>query len=166
MEEVKAVKTRQDELYSNENRFYNMIRKEQDLMAREMQEVKKYQINTTLIVANRNEEDKLTKAVEQQHNEMAEIKKQLKDWSLIASAKEAYCCSTHQQANPNLVEMPIKEIPKLMKNNIAKGKHIFHGALKSHHQTRSSSQVAPTPPQPNDEQMTKPDRKVTKEARK
>ncbi|MED6114069.1 hypothetical protein PIB30_076741 [Stylosanthes scabra] len=98
---------------------------------------------------------------------MAEIKKQLKDWSLIASAKETYCYLKHQQANPNLVKVPIKDIPKMVKENLAKGKHMFYGALKSHQQGESSSQAAPpptptpalalAPPQPQDQHMAEPD---------
>ncbi|MED6127860.1 hypothetical protein PIB30_092155, partial [Stylosanthes scabra] len=36
LEELRALKTRQDEFFSNQNNQYNMIRQEQDLMAKEI----------------------------------------------------------------------------------------------------------------------------------
>ncbi|MED6148580.1 hypothetical protein PIB30_054450, partial [Stylosanthes scabra] len=49
MEEVKAIKAKQEELWNNTNRFHSKIRKEQDMLAREIQEIRKGQINQTLI---------------------------------------------------------------------------------------------------------------------
>ncbi|MED6199110.1 hypothetical protein PIB30_072828 [Stylosanthes scabra] len=54
LEELKAVKIRQDELWNNTNKFHHHIRKEQDMLAREIQEVKKFQVNQTLM-GNRKE---------------------------------------------------------------------------------------------------------------
>ncbi|MED6150328.1 hypothetical protein PIB30_071266 [Stylosanthes scabra] len=101
LEELKAIKARQDELWNNTNKFYHQIRKEQDMIAREIQEVKKF-----------------------------------------------------QQANPNLTEIPIHQIPDLIQANAEKGRHIFHGALKSQLVAGSSSQAPP--PQPTDEPMADP----------
>ncbi|MED6177654.1 hypothetical protein PIB30_100178 [Stylosanthes scabra] len=133
LEELKTVKTRQDELWNNTNKFHHQIRKEQDMLAREIQEVKKFQ-----------------------QKEMTEIKKQLKEWTKNASSRDAYCCWAHQQANPNLTEIPIHQIQDLIKINAENGRHIFHGALKSHLVAGPSSQPAPSQPaqpQPTDEPM-------------
>ncbi|MED6115197.1 hypothetical protein PIB30_087961 [Stylosanthes scabra] len=136
LEELKTVKARQDELCNNTNKFHHQIRKEQDMIAREIQEVKKFQ-----------------------QREMTEIKKQLKEWTRHASSRDAYCCWAHQQANPNLIEIPVHQIPNLIQANAEKGRHIFHGALKSQLVAGSSSQPAPSqaaPPQPANEPMADP----------
>ncbi|MED6176917.1 hypothetical protein PIB30_092926 [Stylosanthes scabra] len=65
----------------------------------------------------------------------------------------------HQQANPNLTEIPIHQIPDLIQANVEKGRHIFHGGLKSHLVVGSSSQAAPsqvTAPQHANEPMADP----------
>ncbi|MED6113637.1 hypothetical protein PIB30_072717 [Stylosanthes scabra] len=49
LEELKTVKARQDELWNNTIKFYHQIRKEQDMIAREIQEGKKFQVNQTLM---------------------------------------------------------------------------------------------------------------------
>ncbi|MED6163438.1 hypothetical protein PIB30_079926, partial [Stylosanthes scabra] len=49
LEELKTIKARQDELWNNTNKFHHQIRKEQDMIAREIQEVKKLQVNQTLM---------------------------------------------------------------------------------------------------------------------
>ncbi|MED6140780.1 hypothetical protein PIB30_096809 [Stylosanthes scabra] len=58
MEEVKAIRTKQEELWNNTNRFHSQIRKEQEMLAREIQEVRKGQINQTLINNQRAEAEK------------------------------------------------------------------------------------------------------------
>ncbi|MED6200259.1 hypothetical protein PIB30_083357 [Stylosanthes scabra] len=72
--------------------------------------------------------------IHQQHNEIIEMRSQIKEWTKNASSREAYCCWAHQQANPNLVQIPIHDIPKFAHDNAAKGRHIFQGALKTHEQ--------------------------------
>ncbi|MED6109487.1 hypothetical protein PIB30_034082 [Stylosanthes scabra] len=59
LEELRALKTRQDEFFSNRNNQYHMIRQEQNLMAKKIQDLKKYQVNTTMMGANKNEIDQL-----------------------------------------------------------------------------------------------------------
>ncbi|MED6114232.1 hypothetical protein PIB30_078446 [Stylosanthes scabra] len=83
LDELKAVKTRQDELWNNTNKFHHQIRKKQDMLTTEIQE-----------------------------------------------------------ANPNLTELPTHQIPELMHINPEKGRHLFHGGLKSHLVAGSSSQAA------------------------
>ncbi|MED6139514.1 hypothetical protein PIB30_084550 [Stylosanthes scabra] len=59
LEELKMVKTRQDELWNNTNKFHHQIRKEQDMLAREIQEVKKFQVNQTLMGNQKGSMEKL-----------------------------------------------------------------------------------------------------------
>ncbi|MED6225375.1 hypothetical protein PIB30_093006 [Stylosanthes scabra] len=130
-QELKTVRARQDELWNNTNKFHHQIRKEQDMLAREIQEVKKFQVNQTLMGNEKEPMEKLEQTMVLQQREMTEIKKQLKEWTRHASSRDAYCCWAHQQANPNLTEIPIHQIPELIHANAKKGRHIFHGALKS-----------------------------------
>ncbi|MED6113849.1 hypothetical protein PIB30_074685 [Stylosanthes scabra] len=103
--------------------------------------------------------EKLEQTMGVQQREMTEIKKQLKEWTRHASSRDPYCCLAHQQANPNLSEIPIHQIPDLIQANAENGRHIFHRALKSQLVAGSSSQPAPlqtAPPQPADEPMADP----------
>ncbi|MED6174671.1 hypothetical protein PIB30_071210 [Stylosanthes scabra] len=70
LEELKAVKTRQDELWNNTNKFHHQIRKEQDMLAREIQEVKKYQVNQTLMGNQKGSMEKLEQSMVLQQKEM------------------------------------------------------------------------------------------------
>ncbi|MED6226122.1 hypothetical protein PIB30_100409 [Stylosanthes scabra] len=101
LEELKIVKARQDELWNNTNKFHHQIRKEQDMIAREIQEVKKFQVNQTLMGFRKEAVEKLEQTMGVQQREMTEIKKQLKEWRRHASSRDAYCCWVHQQASPN-----------------------------------------------------------------
>ncbi|MED6138289.1 hypothetical protein PIB30_072842 [Stylosanthes scabra] len=67
--------------------------------------------------------------------------------SQLAQA-EAYTCWAQQQANPNLSEIPITQIPDIMRTNVEKGRPLFHGFLKSDYGASSSSQVDPEEPVP------------------
>ncbi|MED6179048.1 hypothetical protein PIB30_113462, partial [Stylosanthes scabra] len=64
------------------------------------------------------------------------------------SAREAYTCWAHQQANPNLSEIPITQIPDIMQTNAEKGRPMFYGCLKSDYGATSSSQVDTQEPVP------------------
>ncbi|MED6139645.1 hypothetical protein PIB30_085758 [Stylosanthes scabra] len=63
LEELKAVKTRQEELWNNTNRFHHQIRKEQNMLAREIQEVKNYQVNQTLMCNQKGSMEKLEQSM-------------------------------------------------------------------------------------------------------
>ncbi|MED6210631.1 hypothetical protein PIB30_066016 [Stylosanthes scabra] len=115
MEEVKQIKAKQEEMWNNTNRFQSQIRKEQETLAREIQEVRKGQINQTLV-----------------NNQRAETEKSLQQ----------------AQANPNLSEIPITQIPDLMETNAEKGKPMFFGYLKSDYGASSSSQPDQQDPVP------------------
>ncbi|MED6213860.1 hypothetical protein PIB30_097456, partial [Stylosanthes scabra] len=92
LEELKTVKARQDELWNNTNKFHHQIRKEQDMIAREIQEVKKFQVNQTLMGIRKEAVEKLEQTMGVQQREMTEIKKQLKEWTRHTSSRDAYCC--------------------------------------------------------------------------
>ncbi|MED6186853.1 hypothetical protein PIB30_070669 [Stylosanthes scabra] len=49
LDELKALKTKQDEMHPQENNFYRQIRKEQGEMTKEIEEIKKFQVNQTLM---------------------------------------------------------------------------------------------------------------------
>ncbi|MED6135828.1 hypothetical protein PIB30_050321 [Stylosanthes scabra] len=94
--------------------------------------------------------EKLEERMHKHQNKIIEMRAQIKKWTKNASSREAYYCWAHQQANPNLVEIPTHKIPEFVHTNAAKGKHIFHGALKSHNQGESS--------QPADQPMEQPEK--------
>ncbi|MED6116889.1 hypothetical protein PIB30_104541, partial [Stylosanthes scabra] len=54
-------------------------------------------------------------AIERQGRDTVEMRKQLNLWTRNTSARETYTCWAHQQANPNLSEIPITQIPALCK---------------------------------------------------
>ncbi|MED6197762.1 hypothetical protein PIB30_059672 [Stylosanthes scabra] len=49
MAELREIKGKQQELYENNDRFYNQVREEQREMAKEIQQVKNYQVNQTMV---------------------------------------------------------------------------------------------------------------------
>ncbi|MED6136957.1 hypothetical protein PIB30_060553 [Stylosanthes scabra] len=111
MEEVKQIKAKQEEIWTNNQRFQSQYRQEQERLAKEIQE-------------------------------------QLNLWTRNTSAREAYTCWAHQQANMNLSEIPITQIPNIMQTNVEKGRPMFYGFLKSDYGATSSSQVDPQEPVP------------------
>ncbi|MED6178253.1 hypothetical protein PIB30_105787, partial [Stylosanthes scabra] len=91
----------------------------------------------------------LASAIERQGRDIVEMRKQLNLWTRNT-------CWAHRQANPNLSEIPITQIPDIMQTNAEKGRPMFYGCLKSDYGATSSSQVDPqeliplrtTPPSP------------------
>ncbi|MED6147854.1 hypothetical protein PIB30_047782 [Stylosanthes scabra] len=129
------------------------------MLAREIQEVKKFQVNQTLMGNRKEPIEKLEQTMGMQQKEMMEIKKQLKEWTRNPSSRDAYCCWAHQQVYPNLTEIPIHQTPDLIQANAEKGWHIFYGGLKSYLVAGSSSQAPPSQaaaPQLADEPMADP----------
>ncbi|MED6137977.1 hypothetical protein PIB30_070007 [Stylosanthes scabra] len=125
MQEVKQIKDKQEEMWNNTNR------QEQERLAHEIQEVRKSQINQTLVNNKRLETEKnLQQVVERQGRDIDEMRKQLTLWTRNTLAREAYTCWAHQQANPNLSEISITQIPDLMQTNADKGRPMFYGCLK------------------------------------
>ncbi|MED6140929.1 hypothetical protein PIB30_098343 [Stylosanthes scabra] len=103
----------------------------------------------TQVVANNQRfeaERNLQLALERQGRDIVEIRKQVNLWTNNVSSKEAYACWAQQQANPNLSEVPITQIPDIMRTNVEKGRPLFHGFLKFDYGASSSSQVDPEEP--------------------
>ncbi|MED6115054.1 hypothetical protein PIB30_086469 [Stylosanthes scabra] len=124
-------------------------RKEQDMLAREIQEIRKGQINQTLVNNQRAEAEKyLQLAVERQARDISEMRKQLNLWTRNASAREAYSCWAHQQANPNLSEISVNHITDLMQTNAERGRPMFYGTLKTDVGASASSLAAQQEPVP------------------
>ncbi|MED6210887.1 hypothetical protein PIB30_068366 [Stylosanthes scabra] len=71
------------------------------------------------------------------------MSKQMRNWTRNAAARECYDIWAHQQLNPNLVEMPVTKLIKLIYDNHDKDRPEFQGCLKSDFEAGSSSQAAP-----------------------
>ncbi|MED6212376.1 hypothetical protein PIB30_082649 [Stylosanthes scabra] len=142
LEELKSLRTRQDEMVNQQNNFYRQIKREQEKTIKEIEEVRKFEVNQTLMGARKTTEEKLEERVHETRNEIIEMRKQIRDWTRNASSREGYCCWTHQQVNPNLVEIPPHKIPDFLHNIVANKKDPYYGALKSDIQQGESSQAA------------------------
>ncbi|MED6199959.1 hypothetical protein PIB30_080712 [Stylosanthes scabra] len=149
MEEVKQLKEKQEQIYNHNQRFHSQILQEQEKLAKEIQEVRGSQLTQTLANNKRLEiERNMQLALERQGRDIVETRNQLNLWTRNTSAREAYTCWAHQQANPNLSEIPITQIPDIMQTNAEKGRPMFYGCLKSDYGASSSSQVDPNEPVP------------------
>ncbi|MED6221850.1 hypothetical protein PIB30_058664 [Stylosanthes scabra] len=127
-------------MVNQQNNFYRQIKREQEKTIKEIEEVKKFQVNQTLMGARRTPEEKLEEKMHETRNENIEMRKQIREWTRNASSREGYCCWAHQQANPNLVEIPPHKIPDFLHSNVANKKDPYFGALKSDLQQGESSQ--------------------------
>ncbi|MED6177304.1 hypothetical protein PIB30_096976 [Stylosanthes scabra] len=149
MEEAKQIKEKQEQIYNHNQRFHAQIWQEQEKLAKEIQEVRRGQLaqvtaNNQRLEAERN----MQMALERQGRDIVEVRKQVNLWTNNVSSKEAYACWAQQQANPNLSEIPITQIPDIMRTNLEKGRPLFHGFLKSDYGASSSSQLDPEEPVP------------------
>ncbi|MED6141062.1 hypothetical protein PIB30_099620 [Stylosanthes scabra] len=54
MAELRTIKGKQQEMFENNDRFYNQVREEQREIAKEIQQLKNYQVNQTMIESARN----------------------------------------------------------------------------------------------------------------
>ncbi|MED6140894.1 hypothetical protein PIB30_097899 [Stylosanthes scabra] len=130
-------------------------------MVQEIQQIKNYQVNQTLVDSTRHKAylDELAtmKARQEeffsnQHANFTEITRQLRDWTRNASPRESYSVWAHQQANPKLVEMSSQKIVKQIYDNKDRKRPMFRGLLKSDLQPSnpapppSSSQDPKDPP--------------------
>ncbi|MED6153039.1 hypothetical protein PIB30_097694 [Stylosanthes scabra] len=148
---------RGEDIYNHNQRFHSQVWQEQEKLAKEIQEVRRSQLTQTLANNKRLETEKnMQLALERLGRDIVEMRKQLNLRTRNTSAREAYTCWAHQQANPNLSEIPITQIPDIMQTNAEKGRPMFYGCLKSDYGATSSSQVDPqelvplrtTPPSP------------------
>ncbi|MED6116295.1 hypothetical protein PIB30_098927 [Stylosanthes scabra] len=75
LEELKSLRTRQDEMVNQQNNFYRQIKKEQEKTIKEIEEVKKFQVNQTLMGARRTIEEKLEERMHETRNKIIEMRK-------------------------------------------------------------------------------------------
>ncbi|MED6128781.1 hypothetical protein PIB30_101281 [Stylosanthes scabra] len=152
LEELAAMKAKQEEFFSNQVNQYNMIRQDQKLLRKEILDVKKYQMSAVTMGSGGSssspqpppplyEPDQALMKIREQHANFTEITRQLRDWTRNASARESYSVCA-QQANPNLVEMLSQKIVKQIYNDIDHKRPMFRGLLKSDLQP---SNPAPSP---------------------
>ncbi|MED6141608.1 hypothetical protein PIB30_105135 [Stylosanthes scabra] len=147
LDEIAAVKSKKEEFFSNHANQYNMIRQEQKLLGKEILDVKKYQMSavtmgsgsSSSLPPQRYEPDKALMKIREQHANLSEMERQLRDWTRNASARECYTVWAHQQANPNVVEMSSQKIVKHIYNNIDHKRPMFQGLLKSDLQPSNSA---------------------------
>ncbi|MED6113747.1 hypothetical protein PIB30_073734 [Stylosanthes scabra] len=136
MAELRDIKGKQQELYENNDKFYNQ------LLGKEILDVKKYQMSAVTMGSGGSssspqppplpyEPDQALMKIREQHANFTEITRQLRDWTRNASARESYSVWAHQQANPKLVEMSSQKIVKQIYNNIDHKRPMFRGLLKS-----------------------------------
>ncbi|MED6153467.1 hypothetical protein PIB30_102226 [Stylosanthes scabra] len=140
-EELNTLKGKQQESFVNTNNMCNRMLREQERMNRELIDLKKWQVSETV---GRNEQsNKIMEAWNEQRGYMEGMSKQMKNWTRNASARECYDVWAHQQLNPNLVEMPVTKLVRLIYDNCDKKMPAFLGCLKSDHEAGTSSQAAP-----------------------
>ncbi|MED6110763.1 hypothetical protein PIB30_045807 [Stylosanthes scabra] len=189
MVELRDIKGKQQELYENNDRFYNQVRQEQKEMVQEIQQIKNYQVNQTLVDSTRHkaymdklaamkakqedgsgsstqppppppyEPDQALMKIRKQHATFTEICRQLKDWTRIASGRESYMVWAHQLANPNLVELSSQKIVKQIYDNIDRKRPMFRGLLKSDLQPSDPTQPPSSSKDPKDPQSSSKDQK-------
>ncbi|MED6123240.1 hypothetical protein PIB30_047331 [Stylosanthes scabra] len=141
VEEVQTLKQKQQELFANTNNMCNRILTQQEMMNKEMIDLKKWQILET--VGRNTQMNKVMDAWTEQCGYMENMSKQMKKWTRNASARECYDIWAHQQLNPNLVEMLVTKVTRLIYENCDKKRPAFLGCLKSDLEAGSSSQAAP-----------------------
>ncbi|MED6112073.1 hypothetical protein PIB30_058434 [Stylosanthes scabra] len=124
-----------------------------DELAAEILDVKKYQMSTVTMGSSSSpqkyEPDQALMKIIEQHANFSEVQSQLKEWTRNASARECYTIWAHQQANPNLVEMPVHKVTKQIYNNANNNRPMFYGFLKS---DLPPSETTPHPPKSKDPQ--------------
>ncbi|MED6223574.1 hypothetical protein PIB30_075284 [Stylosanthes scabra] len=123
MEEVKQIKEKQEQIYNHNQRFHSQIWQEQENIAKEIREVRRGQLAQAIANNQRLEAERnMQLALERQGRDIVEIRKQVNLWTNNVSSKEEYACWAQQQANPNLSEIPITQIPDIMRTNVEKGR--------------------------------------------
>ncbi|MED6186169.1 hypothetical protein PIB30_064207 [Stylosanthes scabra] len=128
--------------------FYEIMEKSQADYMEEVKQIKEKQEKIWTNNQRLETEKSLQLAMDKQGRDIAEMRKQLTLWTRNISAREAYTCWAHQQANLNLSKIPITQIPDLMHTNAEKGRPMFYGCLKSDYGASTSSQADPQEPIP------------------
>ncbi|MED6189364.1 hypothetical protein PIB30_095345 [Stylosanthes scabra] len=67
-----------------------------------------------------------------------------------SSARECYSVWAYQQANPNLVEMPVHKVSKQIYDNTNNNRPMFYGLLKSDLQPSGTAPPAPKSKDPRE----------------
>ncbi|MED6213334.1 hypothetical protein PIB30_092104, partial [Stylosanthes scabra] len=141
MDELAAMKAKQEEFFSNQANQYNLIRQDYKLLGKEILDVKKYQMSAVTMGSRGSgsstqppppppyEPDQALMKIREHHATFTEICRQLKDWTRNASGRECYTVWAHQLANPNLVEMSRQKIVKQIYDNIDHKRPMFKGLL-------------------------------------
>ncbi|MED6179047.1 hypothetical protein PIB30_113455, partial [Stylosanthes scabra] len=97
-EELATFKERHEQLANLSYKQYTTIRKEKESTSKEVKEIKERQINP---VDNETLKD-VAQMTFQQREELKQIRKQMREWTMYSSVRECYDVWAHQQANPNL----------------------------------------------------------------
>ncbi|MED6160085.1 hypothetical protein PIB30_048074 [Stylosanthes scabra] len=142
-EELTTFKERHEQLANLSYKQYTTIRKEQESMAKEVKEIKEKQINP---IDNETLKD-VARMTFEQREELKQIRKQMREWTMYSSARECYDVWAHQQSNPNLVQMPLHDLTKMVYDNLENKRPMFSGALKSDPNAGQASQPEPIPPE-------------------
>ncbi|MED6213387.1 hypothetical protein PIB30_092730 [Stylosanthes scabra] len=85
LDELKSLRTRQDEMVNQQKNFYMQIKREQEKTIKEIEEVKKFQVSQTLMGARRTTEEKLEERMHETRNEIIEMRKQIRELTRNAS---------------------------------------------------------------------------------
>ncbi|MED6190471.1 hypothetical protein PIB30_106240 [Stylosanthes scabra] len=121
---------------------YTLIRKEQESTSQEVKEIKERQINP---VENETLKD-VAKMTFQQRKELKQIRKQMREWTMYSSVRECYDVWAHQQANSNLVPMPLHDLTKMVYDNLENKRPMFRGALQTDPNPGQVDRPEPIPP--------------------
>ncbi|MED6189504.1 hypothetical protein PIB30_096573 [Stylosanthes scabra] len=171
MDELAAMKAKQEEFFSNQANQYNLIRQDRKLLGKEILDVKKYQMSAVTMGSSGSgsstqppppppyEPDQALMKIREQHATFTEICRQLKDWTRNASGRESYMVWAHQLANPNLVELSTQKIVKQIYDNIDRKRPMFRGLLKSDLQPSNPTQPPSSSKDPKDPPSSSKDQK-------
>ncbi|MED6202377.1 hypothetical protein PIB30_104698 [Stylosanthes scabra] len=134
-EELKIFKGRNEELANLSYAQYSKTRKEQAALSKEIKEIREHPISPTTehptTPANNETLMDIAQMTYQQRKELKQIRKQMREWTMYSSARECYDMWAHQQANPNLVQMPLHDLTKMVYDNLENKRPMFRGALKT-----------------------------------
>ncbi|MED6153246.1 hypothetical protein PIB30_100029 [Stylosanthes scabra] len=171
MDELAAMKAKQEEFFSSQVNQYNLIRQDYKLLGKEILDVKKYQMSAVTMGSSGSgsstqppppppyEPDQALMKIREHHATFTEICRQLKDWTRNASGRECYTVWAHQLANPNLVEMSSQKIVKQIYDNIDHKRPMFKGLLKSDLQPSDPTQPPSSSKDPKDPPSSSKDQK-------
>ncbi|MED6138662.1 hypothetical protein PIB30_076511 [Stylosanthes scabra] len=132
MAELRDIKEKQQELYENNDRFYNQIRQEQREMVQEIQQIKNYQVNQTLVDSTRH-------------------KTYMDELAAMKAKQEEFFCNQVNQYNMIRQDQKLlgKEILDVKKYQMS-ARPMFRGLLKSDLQPPNPAPPASSSKDPKD----------------